>query len=197
VSISIEGTGYAGPVVAGNIDGDSFTDLCSVTTDRIVRILTGNGDLTYDWGQAFLLDDAYLASLADLEADGDIDLVLSCPDGIRSVYNQSDVITDVDDQPSTGVLPDLFFLHQNYPNPFNPSTIIEYSLPKASNVRLTIYNILGQEVRSLVNEQQSPGDYSINWDARDSRRQPVATGVYLYRLVAGDISQTRKMLLLK
>jgi hypothetical protein len=91
-----------------------------------------------------------------------------------------------------GQLPKEYALQQNYPNPFNPSTTIKYDLPKDSRVNLKLFNILGQEVATLVNEEQKGGYKSVEWNASN-----VASGVYLYRLQAGDFVQTKKMLLLK
>ena len=94
-------------------------------------------------------------------------------------------------------VPASFVLYQNFPNPFNPGTTIRYELPRRSRVELRILNMLGKEVRTLVNEIQSPGRYEVQWDGRDNRGQQVAGGVYLYRLRAGGIVQTRKMVLFK
>jgi hypothetical protein len=89
-------------------------------------------------------------------------------------------------------LPQSFTLKQNYPNPFNPSTTIEFVLPKASFVTLKIYSLLGKEVATLVAEQQSAGIHKFNWDARG-----LASGVYLYRLQAGEFTQIRKLVLIR
>ncbi len=94
-------------------------------------------------------------------------------------------------------LPETFALLQNYPNPFNPSTKIAYQLPQTADVVLSIYNPLGQEIRTLVRLQQPGGNYLIEWDGRTRNGRPAASGVYLYRLRAGDFVQTRKMLLLR
>lgn len=89
-------------------------------------------------------------------------------------------------------LPTVFALEQNYPNPFNPSTTIQFSLPKASDTKLTVYNVLGQRVATLVNEHMTAGVHSVQFDARS-----IATGVYFYRLEAGSYVTSKKMLLLK
>ncbi|OGG50092.1 MAG: hypothetical protein A3F84_02590 [Candidatus Handelsmanbacteria bacterium RIFCSPLOWO2_12_FULL_64_10] len=86
---------------------------------------------------------------------------------------------------------------KNYPNPFNPSTTISYTLPEASTVRLTIYNILGQQVRTLINNRQAAGIHAVQWDGHDDAGRSVASGLYFYRLTAGEFTQTQKMLLLK
>ena len=94
-------------------------------------------------------------------------------------------------------LPDRFSLEQNMPNPFNPSTAIGYQLPESGVVRLAIYNLLGQEVRVLVNEQKSAGSFTATWDGTDALGRHVASGIYLYRIQAGSFSATKRMLLLK
>jgi len=89
-------------------------------------------------------------------------------------------------------LPQSFSLLQNYPNPFNPTTVIQYSIPKSGNVTLKVYNMIGQEVATLVNQEQSAGNYSVNFNA-----SKLASGVYLYRIEAGNFSATKKLMLLK
>ena len=83
-------------------------------------------------------------------------------------------------------------LKQNYPNPFNPSTIISYQIPQNSFVTLKVYNILGNEVATLVNEQQTAGKYNFNFKANN-----LASGIYIYKLTAGSFTSVRKLTLLK
>ena len=92
----------------------------------------------------------------------------------------------------TGAIPESFDLHQNYPNPFNPSTQITYALPKATHVKLAIYNVLGQEVSVLHDDMMEAGTHVTTWDAGDR-----ASGVYFYRITTDDFKQTKKMMLLK
>lgn len=99
--------------------------------------------------------------------------------------------------PTAETLPAGYVLEQNYPNPFNPETRIEFALPSSGNVRLIVYNLLGREVRTLVSTVLAAGQHTINWDSRDDAGQAVASGVYFYRLEAGDHTMTRKMMLLK
>jgi hypothetical protein len=89
-------------------------------------------------------------------------------------------------------MPDGYSLHQNYPNPFNPSTTIRYALPKTARVKLSIYDMLGREISVLVNEVQSAGWKEATWNVRG-----IASGMYVYRLTAGEFNQTRKMVFLK
>ncbi len=93
---------------------------------------------------------------------------------------------------SERAIPKEFTLHQNYPNPFNPTTTIEFSLPKASNVTLKIFNILGEELAMLVSDRLAAGTYQYEWDASN-----LASGVYLYRLQASDFVETKKMVLMR
>ena len=95
-------------------------------------------------------------------------------------------------------LPQKYFLYQNFPNPFNPCTEIRYQLAEAGDVRLAIYDLLGQELRVLVSERQPAGWYNVKWDGKDKPGRRVSSGVYLYRLEAGTaLPQTRKALLLR
>ncbi len=94
--------------------------------------------------------------------------------------------------------PAVFSLAANYPNPFNPQTTIQYALPQAADVGLTVYNVLGQPVRTLVAEHQAAGRYAVEWDATNDSGQSVSSGMYFYRLQAGgDFLDIKKMLLLK
>ncbi len=94
-------------------------------------------------------------------------------------------------------LPDAMTLSQNYPNPFNSSTRIEFTVHEPQNVKLRIFNVLGQQVRRFEDFFVAPGYHSLVWDGTDNGGNPVASGVYFYRLSADNLSQTRKMILLK
>ncbi len=93
---------------------------------------------------------------------------------------------------STTEIPNTYRLSQNYPNPFNPSTTISFGLPKAGLTKLVIYDVLGKEVKTLVDEQRNAGTYEVNFDASS-----MASGVYFYSLTSGDFTETMKMLLVK
>tara|TARA_Y100000590_G_scaffold317944_1_gene359714 strand:+ start:267 stop:3701 length:3435 start_codon:yes stop_codon:yes gene_type:complete len=95
------------------------------------------------------------------------------------------------------MIPDVYALHQNYPNPFNPTTALRYDLPEDARVSITIYDVMGRKVRSLINSEQSAGYRSIRWDATNDIGGPVSAGMYIYMIQAGKFSQTKKMLLLK
>jgi hypothetical protein len=92
---------------------------------------------------------------------------------------------------SRGEVPALFRLEQNFPNPFNPSTTVRYVLPVRSHVTLSVFNTLGQLVATLVNESREPGNHEVQFDANG-----FSSGVYFYRIQAGDFVQTKRLLLL-
>jgi N-acetylneuraminic acid mutarotase len=117
-----------------------------------------------------------------------IDLVLSYTK-MCYLYDPNGI--DAVEQPKN-LLPKDFRLYQNYPNPFNPSTIIKYELPKTSHVIIKIYNSLGDEVTTLLNQTQPVGSYSVNFNAKN-----LSSGIYFCRIVAGDWVSTNKMLLIK
>mgnify|MGYP003328717481 FL=1 len=94
-------------------------------------------------------------------------------------------------------LPTEFALNQNYPNPFNPSTQIQYALPEETRVVISIYDLMGRKVRTLVNDVQDAGYRSVMWNATNDMGRLVSAGVYIYSIQAGDFIQNRKMVLMK
>ena len=97
-------------------------------------------------------------------------------------------------------VPAEYSLSQNYPNPFNPTTSIQYSVvsdQSRPHLTLKIFNLLGQEVRTLVDGAKEPGYHTVTWDGRDDSGQEVASGVYFYRLTAGNFADTKRMVLMK
>ncbi len=96
-------------------------------------------------------------------------------------------------------IPEQFSLSQNYPNPFNPTTTIEFGVPAGDtkNVKMKIFNALGQTVKVLINEQLRPGRHSVVWNGRDTANRPIASGVYLYQITAGSFTQVKKLVLMK
>jgi len=91
-------------------------------------------------------------------------------------------------------VPEEYALDQNYPNPFNPETTIEYQLPEAGKVMLKIYNVIGQEIRTLVNEDKEAGYHKIRWDGMDNKGVKVSSGIYIYQLQVGNFLRIKKML---
>ena len=95
------------------------------------------------------------------------------------------------------IMPKEFALHQNYPNPFNPITFLRFDLPEEGLVNITIYDMMGRIVKTLVNGPQTAGYKSVQWNATNDRNEPVSAGLYLYTIQAGEFRQTKKMVLLK
>lgn len=121
-------------------------------------------------------------------------LYLSSDSG--NIYAFERVPTDVEEDIS-GLIPENFNLSQNYPNPFNPSTEIKYEIPRRSFVEISIYNTLGQIVKTLIKAGQSAGSHSIIWNGTDEFGNSVSSGTYFYKLTAGDFVDSKKMILLK
>ena len=112
--------------------------------------------------------------------------------GMQITSNVSTTATE----DASGV-PETFALAPNYPNPFNPSTALAYALARPASVRLSVYDALGRHLRTLVETEQPAGSYTVQWDGHDDAGRPVPSGVYLYRIIAGDFAQARTMLLVK
>jgi hypothetical protein len=111
-----------------------------------------------------------------------------CPDG--------DIVLPVQEV-QVQLLPERYELGQNTPNPFNPNTAIVFAVPRPSDVRVEVFNVLGQKVKTLANEFSRAGYKRVEWDGTNDNGSSVASGIYLYRMTAGDFTDTKKMLLLK
>jgi len=133
-------------------------------------------------------------------------LVVEWPSGTVDVFSdflpnkfttvtEGGTITAVHEE--TAILVGDFTLGQNYPNPFNPTTTIEYELPRDSRVVLQIYNLLGQGIRTLLNQSQPAGMHSAVWDGKNDLGRITSSGIYIYRLQVGSFTETRKMIFLQ
>ena len=180
-----------GAAVLGDLNNDGLPEVGAGTYNPnnafVFETKAGQQLFTYAGG-----NDAVecIWKAGDADKNGSLEYAIGTREGRIIVYSGGTDVpssTDFED-----ILPSDFSLEQNYPNPFNPETVIEYRLPLKSAVTLKIFDILGNEIRTLVNEEQNPGKYTIRFDA--SR---LASGVYFYRLNAGDFSSAKKMLLLK
>jgi hypothetical protein len=134
---------------------------------------------------------------SDFDQDGrtDIAIVSSVAQGVDSLfvlYNLGGGTVGIDDPEIQEEIPTSFSLAQNFPNPFNPTTTIQFSLPQAGDVSLKIYNLLGEEVKTLIDEYKEIGNHSVQFNANN-----LASGMYLYRLQAGSFIETKKMILLR
>ncbi len=160
-----------------------------------------------DQGESFQTDFAqqnqlYHISMKIVNLEGNDWIVGYAVGENGTIAKYIELVTVSDIRDNDDAVPNQFALAQNYPNPFNPSTIIQYNLPVAADVKLQVYNLLGQEVATLVNIAQSAGQYQIEWNGRDSNGADAASGIYLYRIEAKGnngvaFRDTRKMLLVK
>lgn len=158
---------------------------------------------TLTWQQHDLPKD-FVVRILDVSSNAEVDIYSAQYRYRRAgrhefrVFVGTETYTRSEFDKAVAELPSQFNLSQNYPNPFNPTTTIRYDLARAGQVSLVIYNLLGQKVHTLVgNQYQQTGRYTITWDGRNDAGAVVASGVYLYRLQAGNFVRTRKMLFLK
>ncbi len=189
------GTGdYPISVFAVDLDGDGNNDLATANlgSDN-VSVLLNNGDGTFQEAVNYGAGGDPLSVFAiDLDGDSDNDLAVAniFSNDISILINLS-ITTGIDNSPET-YLPGSFSISQNYPNPFNATTTISYDLPKPSTVTLDIYDLLGRKVGTLVNAKQEAGFHQAVWNAEDG-----SSGMYFYKLQAGDYIETKKMVLIK
>ena len=133
--------------------------------------------------------------------EGEMDLFIGELEDIQDAYIHNTLVMlptgeDVSLADVT-VMPEKFTIHQNYPNPFNPVTTLRYELPEQTHVNITVYDMLGRKVRTILNQQQDTGYKSIIWDATNDYGKPVSAGRCLYQIQDGEYISTKKMVLLK
>jgi hypothetical protein len=183
-------------VLAVDIDGDGDADVAAVSRndDKVVwyenRLNEPSGDFGPEQLGVTSADGPIRILSADLNGDGGMDLITLSENDEELIWFENTGVTDIDDEETSTPL--IFGLEQNYPNPFNPITNFGFRISDFGFVSLKIYDVMGSEVAVLVNEEKQPGEYQAQWDARE-----FASGIYIYRLRAGEFVQTRKMVLLK
>ena len=130
-------------------------------------------------------------SIVDIQVSGYFGTELSHETGQPYIFEPSLSLT------GSRLFPKNFTLHQNYPNPFNPVTTLWYDLPEQAHVNITIYNMLGRQIKTIINENQDAGYKSLQWNATNDYGKPVSAGIYLYQIQAGEYISTKKLVLLK
>jgi len=163
--------------------------------NQIVDLKTGN--TVYSWANKGSVVTAYINP-----SDNSIRVLIatynsSSNTNSYSVYSLGTYSPPPGVSQNLSTLPKRLSVAQNYPNPFNPSTIIQYSIPVQSHVTVQVFNIKGQLVRSLVNENKPSGSYNIQWDGNSDSGGKVSSGVYFYSVKSGDQELTRKMVMIK
>ena len=193
-----------------NIAPSVPTGLMATATEENIQ-LTWDVSLDEDF-QYFLLEKSITADFAEYESFESTDTVyfdfeyemdqmyfyrLAVADYTGNIGDYSETVEIAVLAIDGNLIPEVFALHQNYPNPFNPTTTLRYDLPEDANVNIMIYDLMGREVRSLINTDQTVGFKSVTWDATNDFGQPVSAGMYLYRISAGSFHSVKKMVLLK
>ncbi|MCP4566315.1 MAG: T9SS type A sorting domain-containing protein [FCB group bacterium] len=195
-------TGGSVPTVAipADLDGDGDLDIAvSHYGTSVVGVLQNNGNGTFTYPVTFPAGEGcWSVCAADIDGDNDIDLASA---GYKSwdvsvFINGQNSHTTADDNDFV-LLPNNYSISQNHPNPFNPATTIDFTLPKQSYVTIEVFNLLGERIRTLLNESKSAGQHAIVWNGTDENNQSVASGIYLYRIMAEDFIQARQMILMK
>jgi hypothetical protein len=141
-----------------------------------------------------------IAGLGDVNGDGINDFAASGVDaggqGVVYIFSGNKSGTAVD--PDHGAdLPTTFSLHSPYPNPFNPSTTFSFDLPKRAGVKLVVFDVLGREVRKLVDQEMAAGTHSVSWDGTNDAGKSVASGVYFFKVTSGEFEKSVKGMLVK
>jgi len=210
---------WSSPAIV-DIDSDGELDVVvTVPPGNLVHIDT-DGSLLLDVPMNASGIPMSSPAVGDLDNDGDLEVATGSTEGVH-IYDYSTLSTvdiawpmfrgsarrtgylaDVttaapEDEKPQPAMPGRYALHQNYPNPFNPETAIRYSLAQAGPARLAVYNVLGQEVVTLVDAHQAAGAHEIVWSGVDAGGRAVSSGLYFYRLQAGEFSETKKMVLMR
>ena len=181
----------AADVSGGDLDKDGDVDVVAV--GKIPGELVVYQNSNFSWTKIVLTNDFYGGEdveILDMDGDEDLDIVTAASSGKLVWWENQTPVGIFDDKNNPA--PQKFSLEQNYPNPFNPSTTINYLIPELSFVTLKVYDVLGNEIATLVNEEKLSGQYEIDFDATG-----IPSGIYFYRLKAGSYSATKKMLYLK
>jgi hypothetical protein len=187
-----------GVAALGDVTDDGTADLAAATGDGRALLLSG-ADGSVVWGYGIgngSIDQAaeVVAVVPDLDGNGAPEIAVGARHGqLALLASTGAILTDAE----SDTTPTAFGLDASYPNPFSTSTTIRYTLPKAADARLTVYDLLGRRVRTLVAETQAAGTYRAVWDGRDAAGGPAASGVYLYRLEAGDVAEARRLTLIR
>ena len=181
-----------------DVDSD-VTYKLTVTLDYLGNVYTQDYENITDSSTAISTYE-YAVFMTDLNLSlWNIDYVVEASDEEFTVISQAGefILVNTSLSIASEIIPEAFALHQNYPNPFNPITSLRYDLPQDGLVNVTVCDMMGRLVKTLVNSSQTAGYKSIQWNATNDRNEPVSAGLYLYMIQAGEFRKTRKMVLLK
>ena len=199
VSLSIDADREVQGVQLEFKDYGNVSDITATSLVDGIQVFYGHVDGMFKVGLLDIQGRTMISSVRsdivkiDYTGDGELDLVntiIVAKDGGR-------LNAHVTDETSNVAVPKKFSLDQNVPNPFNPTTEISFNLPKASDVKLEVFNIMGQKIITLADEYMQAGNHTVTFNGRSDDGNSVASGVYFYKIEAGDFTESRKMLLLK
>jgi hypothetical protein len=207
-TINADSSGYPGKVIAGPFRTASVSSSI-VSTARLT--IPGDEPPLVEEGDFWVVVN-YLPNSPDGPGIG-VDLTQPVSDRgmyytitggwVNITFGNLMITTYIADPPPIGVNDDqdlspiTYELNQNYPNPFNPSTIISYQVPQKDFVTLEIFDALGQKIKTVVNEVKDAGRYTVNWDGTNLSDSPASSGIYFYRIKAGQFNDVKKMMLIK
>ena len=212
---SLASTCYSAPILA-DIDGDDIPEIILGDDSNALYAFYVDGTLLPNFPMTMDARVHCAATIADLDLDDNLEIILGTDAGLSAVdmpavsetgpywytsrgnyqrtgYFANNIFSSVEES----VLPKELTLEQNYPNPFNPSTTIEFGIPVSGKTTLTIFDVRGNQVRTLINAEVSPGNYSLLWKGDDRSGNPVAAGVYFARIQTARSERVMKMTLLK
>ncbi len=185
----------------GMISGDKIIIGSSDTATVIDRDIDENTitiDKTLTWDEGDSVSLIFSGSAPDIGAyEYGIEKEIANAAGAEELFNMINKDAGVSNVSEYTSLPEKFYISQNYPNPFNPVTHIDYTLRQKNRVELTVYNLLGEKIVTLVDLDQNAGSYQVTWDGTNLHGGQVASGVYLYKIVTGDFVDMKKMLLIR
>jgi len=194
-----------GPGVEGGFNVASYLGTLN-SIDTLVSLTSG--ELTHSSPHPFSNDTIYWSFSYTAPDTLITDTLYSVGNSVNGNGNPSqdqwnfgeNFVINIIDNPvnvkNENLFPEEFVLYQNYPNPFNPGTSVQYAVSRRQFIRLIVYDILGNEITTLINEEKYPGIYEVQFSPESSIQQP-ASGIYLYQLKAGNFSETKKMILMK
>jgi FlgD Ig-like domain len=170
------------------------------TKDHVIKFQSTDFPITISWDLPQTIDtssvikDPFDFQVLSFSGTDSMVVTLSAIPSVEITVNYIDVVgIEAEDD----LTPDDYALLQNFPNPFNPSTSIKFKVPETSNVTLRIYDMLGQEVRTLFNGEVQSGTYTVNWDGLNNSGVQMSSGNYVYRMIANGFVQSKKMILFK
>ena len=214
--IDLGNPGISEPIII-DLDNDGDLEVMCLTDLNEIHLYHHDGT-SYENFSYVLQEDIHASpAIGDLDNDGDYEIIVGTSSDLRvidiaqefgdkylwSTYrgnHHRDGYFDVtlaSASSNENFIPTEFILYNNYPNPFNPITKFSYGIPREFKVRITIYDINGRVVKTLIDDKQLAGKRSLTWDAKSDAGIPVATGLYFYRMESGDFQSTKKMIFLK